>query len=129
MEAVLVTVNAGEIMATYRRAAGLTQAELASAVGLKGSSAISQFERGIDKPMKPTAESIDLVLEAGGAILAAYGFSPPKDWGEELAAVRVELEFLKRVIREMANQLDLQSTLLDELDGGPGSAPSADDSD
>ena len=65
-------------MRRYRKLRGkgkrsLSQAALARLVGLTDQ-AISQIERGVNTPRRENVRAIDEALQAGGEIVAAFGY-------------------------------------------------------
>ena len=86
-------MSPGEKLKGARERRGLTQEELAPLAKLSTSS-ITSYETGKMQPRRATAQRLDDVLGAGGAILAAFGFATasPDDRFDVLQRQMAKLE-------------------------------------
>jgi transcriptional regulator with XRE-family HTH domain len=64
----------GEIIRAWRERRGMTQHDLASALGLRAQT-VSGWERGEYDPRPSVVIQMDAELEAGGELVALYGLS------------------------------------------------------
>lgn len=102
----------GETLQRYRRLAGLSQHALAVAVGLTAG-AVAQWERGLTSPRPTTARQVDELLDAGGAIMSAFGYStpaaatPPAS-ADEVEALRVQVAVLVEQVQSLMRDVAAQ---------------------
>lgn len=98
----------GDIIRTHREKRGYGQEDLGHALG-RSFGAVSQWENNRVKPRRPTALRLDELLDAGGEILAALGYSSPSDGisnsdlRDEIRAVRAEM---RTGHRKVLNEFD-----------------------
>jgi transcriptional regulator with XRE-family HTH domain len=88
----------------YRQARNLTQRQVASALGVSAS-AVAQWESGADVPRRANALRLDEVLDAAGAVAAAFGYT-----ADDAATEPDRLELLRRL-----DALDARVAELTEL--------------
>lgn len=81
----------GRALRALREAAGLTQAELGERVGMSDA-IVSQWETGIKKPRRKSAESVGRALGAADEVLALYGFASGEDGSVVIRLARLEAE-------------------------------------
>lgn len=111
MDATLTMTTPGEMVADYRKVAGLTQAQLGPLVGVT-TQMITLYEGNKSNPDRPVVERLDAVLEAGGRILKIYGFTRPGDVDEMIDGLRDELQLQ---IVDLSRQLDELRSIVQDL--------------
>lgn len=98
-----------EALKAARKAAKMTQAQLADAVGVT-LGAVQQWEQGRYVPRQKVAKKVDRALKADGAVLSAFGYAPDQRLTERVqrnenalneirksvASIRADLEAMKR---------------------------------
>lgn len=105
-------VSAGELVRRHREARGLSQPEVAAA--LRVSEGLpSQWENGRVAPRRANAMRLDDLLQAGGAILAAYGYARPELNQPQLplaahdpAVLRADLDSLTEEVARLSARLE-----------------------
>lgn len=93
-----------DVLRRYRRRANLTQQELSVELGRHASS-VSQWERGIQRPTRESAQALDDRLDADGEIVSAFGFAI----AEEASTRRDELDGLRSRLRSVEQRLAEQA--------------------
>ena len=89
----------------------MSQMALAVKVGVT-LPAVSGWERSLYRPRRPTAQRLDDELQAGGSILAAFGFaplpSPPPATSPAEADGRVDhrVQRLEQIVADLAHRLN-----------------------
>jgi transcriptional regulator with XRE-family HTH domain len=98
----------GAALRRWRELRDLSQEQLARAIG-KTLGAVSQYESGrIRNPDREALQQADLVLQADGEILAAYGLSDGVDDDGDLptrAQMAETVEYLMRVVQRQGDAL------------------------
>lgn len=97
-----------ELVAEWRRSAGMTQEKLADRLPV-GVDMLRKIETGTAKPSVETARALDQALGTGGAIFRAY-FSRPDDDDVERLRARVaemshDLHSLSETVEQLAGQV------------------------
>jgi transcriptional regulator with XRE-family HTH domain len=104
----------GEVVRDWRERAGLTQEQLADAVGVKPQS-VSAYETGKYDPKPSAVRAMDDVLGANGELLSLYGLSPILPSVELADMVRQLVETIADLEARLQRHLDE-----DHRDGRPG---------
>lgn len=105
-----VSSAAKDLMKKRREDLGLSQLQLANAVGVTPG-AISQIETGKITPKRETAQRIDDELRASGAVLEAFGFVTPAaapEWVplEQHKDLAAKVEDLIQQVQDLTAQVD-----------------------
>jgi len=95
-----MTTAWNEVIERYRRLHDLSRPDLARMIDMSAE-AIEKYERTTTKPSLKAAEALDAALNAGGAILAACGYTPPTDWAAEMATLRSQVAELTETVRRL----------------------------
>lgn len=93
--------GSGQIVRKWRTTRGLSQQALAVAVGMSAA-AVTQWERDVVVPKRETAAKLDEALDAGGEVLAAFGYSVPVDPDQRISQLEGEVADLRRQLIELA---------------------------
>lgn len=121
-----MTETPGDVIKRWRSTRGrISQEVLAERIRANGyklsMSMVSSIERNKDKPSRDTALAIDTALDAGGEIVAAFGFAAEGgDLASRLAAVEAVVQAqgraVRALIRETRGRLDDGDELAARLD-------------
>jgi transcriptional regulator with XRE-family HTH domain len=68
-------MDATQVLSDLLDTSGLSQAEVARRVGVRAQS-VTNWKTGVSKPSADNVRQLDLVLDAGGRIMRAYGYDP-----------------------------------------------------
>lgn len=98
-------VSAGAELKKARNAAGLTLDQLAAAVGVT-QSAVTQWEAGRVAPRLQKAIALDDALQAGGAILTAFGYARPVSQRDEVAELQAQVAQLSADLDAVWEQIE-----------------------
>lgn len=106
----------------------MSQDELAKLVG-RTTGAISQIERGLNVPRRGTAQAIDNALDAGGAVMRAFGYAQADALNPPYELVVETVRLLAGTVRRLAQMADLEMPDLplpvEPMSDAPGSRPGA----
>jgi DNA-binding XRE family transcriptional regulator len=84
----------------------VSQQKLAKAIG-RHPTAVTQWETDKYTPRRRTAQAIDEALEAGGAVLAIFGYTNEADFADRLVALEEQLSQLAGEAEALRRVLDL----------------------
>jgi transcriptional regulator with XRE-family HTH domain len=109
-------VSAGHELQRLRKARGLSQQDLAVAIGMTAA-AVTQWETGKITPRRSTAALIDAALGTDDQVLALFGYATPAAAGDELtrridalersnARLEGEVRSLARLVKELGRRAE-----------------------
>jgi transcriptional regulator with XRE-family HTH domain len=106
----------GHVVSQWRKTRGLSQQALAVKLGMSAA-AVTQWERGVIVPRRATVERLDEVLEADGAILAAFGYTAglSADDPDRKIIPLDDAARLRQLIAEQALQLSALTARVEDL--------------
>jgi len=106
-------MSAGARLKQRRKAADLSQQELAVMIGMS-LPIVSRWERGTNIPSREAAARVDEALEAGGEILAAFGY----------AAIQPDaLSELQAQVAELTARVDRMQAQFEAVTGAVADSP------
>ena len=106
-------MTAGAELKRRRQAADLSQQALAVALDVS-LPIVSRWERDVNTPRRDMAQRIDDQLDAGGALVAAFGYvSPPVD--DPLAALQVQVAELVETVEDLGRLVKAQGAEMARL--------------
>lgn len=104
-------MTAGAELKRRRQAADLSQQALAVALDVS-LPIVSRWERDVNTPRRDMAQRIDDQLDAGGALVAAFGYvSPPVD--DPLAALQVQVAELVETVEDLGRLVVVSGEVVD----------------